>query len=73
MPITLEQAKALRPGDILHHTINKNYDGSPRRWKVNGKVKLWKRSPERVQVPLKLGIYRFDYLTELDLDRVNMP
>lgn len=73
MAITLKQAKALKHGDILHHKTNKNADGSPQRWKVNGMVKLWKRSPGRVKIPLKYGLYRFDYLTENELGLVSLP
>ena len=72
MAITLKQAKKLKHGDILHHTHNKNADGTPQRWKVNGKVKLWKRNPERIKVPLKYGLYRYDYLTENELDIVDL-
>ena len=70
--ITLQQAKNLKHGDILHHTVNKNSDGTPQRWRVNGMVKRWKRSPDRIQVPLKYGLYRYDYLTENDLDLVSL-
>jgi hypothetical protein len=72
MAITIEQAKALQYGQILHHTTNKNADGTPQRWRVNGKVKTWKRSPERVQVPVKHGLYSFGYITESDLDLVDI-
>jgi len=68
--VTLEQAKALTSGTILYHVENKNADGTPQRWKVNGKPKIWKRSPERVQVPLKHGLYDYDYLTEDSLNLV---
>lgn len=34
--ITLEQAKRLPVGVILHHTVNKNADGTPQRWRVTG-------------------------------------
>jgi len=68
--ITLEQAKNLKHGDILYHVTNRNYDGSPQRWRVNGKVKTWKRSPEKVQVPIKYGLYSYDYLDEYSLDLV---
>lgn len=68
--ITLEQAKELQFGTILYHVTNRNADGTPQRWRVNGKVKTWKRSPERVQVPLKYGLKGYDYLTERDLDLV---
>ena len=68
--ITINQAKDLKQGDILYHVINRNADNTPQRWRVNGKVKLWKRSPNRIQVPLKHGLYSYDYLTEDDLNLV---
>ena len=71
--ITLEQAKGLKHGQILHHTINKNADGTPQRWRVNGKVKTWKRDPSMVQVPMKQGLKNCDYLTENDLHLVEFP
>lgn len=64
MPITLEQAKALRPGQVLYHVTHQNRDGSPVRWRVNGQPKTWKRDPSRVKVPLAHGLYNHDYLTE---------
>jgi hypothetical protein len=69
--ITIDEAKNLRVGDILYHTENKNKDGSPQRWRVNGVPKTWKRSPEKVRVPMKHGLYDFDYLTETDLSLVS--
>ena len=73
MTITLEQAKALKHGDILHHYSNKNTDGTPQRWKVTGKPRLWKRDPGRVYVPLKHGLYVYGRLTEGELDHVSLP
>ena len=70
--ITLAQAKELKHGDILHHTINKNADGTPQRWKVNGKVKTWKRDNTRVRVPVKHGLRNCDYLTEDGLNVVSL-
>jgi hypothetical protein len=70
--ITLEQAKSLKSGTILYHTSNKNADNTPQRWRVNGAVKTWKRSPERVQVPLKHGLRTYDYLTEDTLDLLTL-
>lgn len=72
MTITLDQAKKLTPGTRLFHAVNRNADGSPQRWKVNGQPKTWKRSPERVQIPVKHGLYLYDYLTERDLDLVSL-
>lgn len=63
--ITLEQAKALRPGNIL-------IDARGHRWKVNGKVLTWKTRPNEVKVPVKHGLYAYDYITHKDLDEVTM-
>ena len=71
--ITLEQAKRLCRGDILHHDIHKNHDGTCQRWRVNGKVKVWKRDPGKVRVPLKHGLWDHDTLREIDLDLVHLP
>lgn len=66
--ITLDQAKNLTPGTILYHATQRNADGTPQRWKVNGMPKVWKRDPARVRVPLKHGLYDYDYLDETGLD-----
>jgi hypothetical protein len=57
--ITLEQAKQLKPGDIL---INEH----GKRWRVNGQVKTWKTDNERIRVPLKHGLYAYDALETHD-------
>lgn len=33
------------------------------RWRVNGKVQRWKRRPGHWKVPVKAGLYRYDYIT----------
>lgn len=71
MAITLGEAKRLRPGMILFHTINKNADGTALRWRVAGIPKVWKRSPERVRVTLKYGLWTYDVLTEKDLELIS--
>ena len=65
--ITLAQAKALRRGQWIYHMEAKNADGTPRRWKVSGVVKLWKRDPSRVEFPVKCGMYVHDRVTQNDL------
>lgn len=67
-PITLEEAKALEWGQFVYLRDM----GKPVRARVNGQVKTWKRSPERVQVPLKHGLYEFGYLTESNLERFSL-
>ena len=65
--LTLEQAKGLAIGQTLYHVTNRNADGSPQRWRVNGAVKTWKRDQGRVRVPLKHGLYAYGHLTQDDL------
>ncbi len=69
--ITLEQAKQLKPGTILHHNINRNADGTCQRWRVNGIPQTWKTQPDRVRVPVKYGLKKCDNITENDLDLVH--
>lgn len=57
--ITLEEAKNLQRGDIL-------VSGIGARWKVNGKVQRWVRSPDRIRVPLKHGLYSYGAITDAD-------
>lgn len=64
--ITLEQAKGLPQGTILHHRFCKNADGTPERWVVTS-VKTWKRRPEMVEVKVKRGLYQFQALNLVDL------
>jgi hypothetical protein len=69
--ISLRQAKRLQLGDILYAVNATNADGTPLRWRVNGRVKTWKRRPDKVRVPIKHGLYSYDYLTENRLDLVS--
>lgn len=70
MSITLEQAKRLKRGTVLYHVANRNADGTPQRWRVNGAVKTWKTRPNEVRVPVKNGLRNCDYLTEHYLNDV---
>lgn len=65
--ITLEQAKELKHGTTIYHETIKNADGTAARARVFGKVKTWKRSPNRVQVPMKHGLRDHFYLTERNM------
>ena len=54
--MTLEQAKQLQYGDVIYYRFGR----SIRRYKVNGKPKTWKRDPNRIEVPIKYGLYTYD-------------
>ena len=63
MPITLEQAKQLTHGDIIYSNQFTNSDKkTPRRWRISGEAKLWKRDSNRIQIPVKYGLYNHGYL-----------
>lgn len=72
MAITLDQAKNLTHGTTLYHMINRNTDGTPQRWRVNGRVRTWKRDSSRVSVPIKHGLWSYDRLTEHELELVSL-
>lgn len=71
-PITLQDAKDLRPGQLLYQIGKFGSDGRPIRWMVNGKPKTWKTMPEKVRVPLKHGLYTYTDLTHEDLEQVSL-
>jgi len=67
MALTLEQAKSLSHGQILYHVEYRNSDGTPQRWRVSGKPKVWKTRPGEVRVPIMHGLYSHDYLDQRSL------
>lgn len=66
--MTLEQAKNLKRGQIVYDNLYVDAKGNSMKWKVNGKVRTWKRSPELVIVPIKYGLYEYGHVTEWNLD-----
>ena len=68
----LTEAKKLIKGQMIYHNQNRNADGSPQRWKVNGEQKKWKRDPDRIKIPLKHGLNHYDYLTNSGLISVSL-
>lgn len=65
----LQEAKALKQGQIVYHTSKKNADGTPMRAKVLS-VKTWKTIPECVTVSVKHGLYDYAKFTEDELDQI---
>lgn len=66
-PLTLALAKTLGHGDYLCSLKFKKRNGEPVVVRVNGAAQTWKRSPGRVRVPWKYGMYEFGAVTEGDL------
>ena len=67
--MNIEQAKNLKQGDYIHHVSKTNSDGSPMRARVTS-VKTWKRSPDKVEVRYKRGLYEFGVFNERELDQI---
>lgn len=55
-PMLLEEAFTLNYGDTIWAL---GRDGSAIRVKVNGKPKTWKRTPGKIEVPYKYGMYEY--------------
>lgn len=54
--MTLEEGKMLTYGDPIWALAR---DGSAVRVRLNGKVRRWKRDPDRIEVPYKYGMYEY--------------
>ena len=68
--MTLEEAKTLKNGDMVHHVTKKNADGSPMRAKVTS-VKTWKTRPNAVEVHVKHGMYDYATFGESELHLID--
>lgn len=55
------------------HIWFKTMHGEARQVKVNGKVRTWKRDPNRIEVPVKYGLREYATFTAADIDRVLIP
>ena len=65
--MTRKQMEELKIGQTIYHNYNKNSDGSPQRWRVNGKLKTWKTEPNRFRLPIKYGLRTCEYLTQFNI------
>jgi len=70
MSITIGQAGNLKYGELVRQIRAISQDTGEihvltpvSQWRVNGKIKLWKRDPERFQLPIRHGLYNYGYLT----------
>ena len=59
--LTLERAKKLQYGDIVFETENN------KKWRITGKVKLWKKDTNRIRIPVKYGLYTYGHIEENNL------
>lgn len=52
--MTRAEIEALRPGERVWFIAQ---DGKARQVTVNGAVRTWKRNPDRLEIPVKYGLY----------------
>lgn len=71
-PITLEEAKNLKHGDILYIIPCTNKKGEHLRIRITGKVKTWKTRPNLISVPWKHGLYDYGHLTQDTLSEFSL-
>ena len=67
--MNIQEAKQLKQGGYIHTPKKFNADGTPMRARVTS-VKTWKRSPERVEVRYKRGLYEYGTINERELDMI---
>ena len=65
--VTKQELIQLSSGYELHHRYDKNADGSPERWRINGVVKLWKTRPNEFKCPIKRGLKQYGYFTHNEI------
>jgi hypothetical protein len=56
----------------LYDRFNRNSDGTPMRWCVNGQLKRWKRNPNHIRLPLAHGRTDHDAIESLDQFNQNL-
>ena len=67
--MNIEQAKNLKQGDYIHHVSKTNADGTPMRARITS-IKTWKRSPGRVEIRYKRGLYEYGAFNERELNQI---
>jgi hypothetical protein len=61
-----DNARYLCVGNMLYHGTRVNADGTAMRGRITS-VKTWKRTPDRVQIGYKHGLYDTGYLSAVDM------
>lgn len=54
--VTPDDLRDLPIGTVLHHTTLKGSDRLPVRCRTSGKLREWKRDPDRWEQPVKHGL-----------------
>jgi hypothetical protein len=55
--------------DHFESLMHNNADGTPVRWRRNGKTKTWKTRPADFRIPVKYGLYQYGYIDQDNADQ----
>jgi len=69
--MTIDEARTLKTGDMIHHASKQNVDGTPMRARVTS-VKTWKTRPGDIEVHVKRGLYEYAVFCASDLDMIGL-
>lgn len=50
------------------HIVAHDNSHSCNRWRVNGKLRVWKRDADRFELPVKHGLYYYGTITNHNVD-----
>ena len=64
---------AIRICTLQSRIVIETLNGDARNCKVNGKVRTWKRDKNRIEIPLKYGMYEYAVFTRRDVERILIP
>lgn len=56
----------------FEHVLLKNADGTPLRARANGACKTWKTRPTEFKLPIKIGLYVYEYITHDECEQWNV-
>lgn len=59
--------EAVKSASVFLSRVRMNADGSPQRWRVNGKIRTWKTRPNEFRVPVKRGLWEFGYIDHTNI------
>lgn len=64
--MTIEQARSLKRDDEIYSILHNNADGTNARYRITS-VKLWKRSPQRIELRASRGLYEHVVIDERNI------
>lgn len=66
IPLSKEICSTAEFREEFYHATLRNADGTAKRCRVNGKIKTWKRQPDKFRLPVKHGMYDTFYIDQFN-------